>query len=493
MAQTTVRIVIVGGGVSGLSTACSLVQNCSPNVKLDIKILEASSRLGGRVRTVPIPDDPENGCVSLGASFVHGHENNPVYDILSKNNIKMAKAGAGTNPPSGHTQMWDSSGKMIPQKDSEQFTAEIDKICEEVYESLPVPPDSATTEEEASWKRQDQSLETLIEKKVSEKLGSALVDSKNNSHPSEIYRLYKWRIGCYYGSEMSDLSSSFVNLPNDSRGDHFLVSSYQRFIEIEEQFLRSQPNCEIRLNTPVTLIEKLGQDSPRTIMKVTSQSDSKPAITFLADYVVVTASIACLKKELIKFSPDLSLQKRESIKNIGLAPYELVAFGFTEAFWKNDSNVNSDWLLFSACQETGNFPLAFLNFHKNFGKNILVGHFHGKFGQIMSEYSDQQLKEMVEKVLQRAFPKSKVSVKWIRRSEWQRTKYVGTGFSALHLKGSPYDFDRLAAPEKTFDERLLFAGEATYKSDFGCLRAAFISGQREASRILKQVSNKSRL
>src|SRR2546430_15636928 len=49
----TRRIVIIGGGISGLAAAHRLVEQCAQSsVKMEIVLLEASERLGGVIRTL---------------------------------------------------------------------------------------------------------------------------------------------------------------------------------------------------------------------------------------------------------------------------------------------------------------------------------------------------------------------------------------------------------------------------------------------------------
>lgn len=67
------KIVIVGGGVSGLAAASHLFGNGMCN----ITILEAGDRLGGRLRS----DRFHGALVQRGAQFIHGETNNPVYDV----------------------------------------------------------------------------------------------------------------------------------------------------------------------------------------------------------------------------------------------------------------------------------------------------------------------------------------------------------------------------------------------------------------------------
>lgn len=75
------KVLIVGSGASGLYAAYCLV-----NQKLtsDIIILEAEDRIGGRIHTVPFNDH----CIDLGAQWIHGGGDNPLWKFVKENNVR---------------------------------------------------------------------------------------------------------------------------------------------------------------------------------------------------------------------------------------------------------------------------------------------------------------------------------------------------------------------------------------------------------------------
>jgi hypothetical protein len=78
-AEKDVQIVIVGGGAAGISALSRLLENGYRNVTL----LEAQDYMGGRVKTIPFG----SSVVDLGGQWVHGQEDNIVYEIVRKYNI----------------------------------------------------------------------------------------------------------------------------------------------------------------------------------------------------------------------------------------------------------------------------------------------------------------------------------------------------------------------------------------------------------------------
>ena len=81
--------VIVGAGVSGLSTALDLAERGCECV-----VLEARDRVGGRVLTTRLAN---GNVVDLGAAFIHGTSwsHNPVYRWALEENIPMDATHGG--------------------------------------------------------------------------------------------------------------------------------------------------------------------------------------------------------------------------------------------------------------------------------------------------------------------------------------------------------------------------------------------------------------
>ena len=72
-------VIVIGAGVSGLACAQKL-QQAGQNVL----VLEAKERIGGRIHSVQY----QQNILDLGASWIHGIEKNPIWNIVEKNNIE---------------------------------------------------------------------------------------------------------------------------------------------------------------------------------------------------------------------------------------------------------------------------------------------------------------------------------------------------------------------------------------------------------------------
>ncbi|XP_041352694.1 amine oxidase [flavin-containing] B-like [Gigantopelta aegis] len=75
MTQTSTKVVVIGGGISGLSAARVL-----QDADVDVVVLEAQDRVGGRTHTI---QDPSHGVVDVGGAYI-GPGQNRVFR-LAKN------------------------------------------------------------------------------------------------------------------------------------------------------------------------------------------------------------------------------------------------------------------------------------------------------------------------------------------------------------------------------------------------------------------------
>ena len=97
--KTESELIVLGAGVSGLRLASIAAQ-----AGVDVLVLEARDRLGGRIHTIPCAQP-----VDAGASMVHGIFGNPLIPILDELGVKLGKGGFR---PEG-AQMFRTDGEPV--------------------------------------------------------------------------------------------------------------------------------------------------------------------------------------------------------------------------------------------------------------------------------------------------------------------------------------------------------------------------------------------
>lgn len=102
------KIVIIGAGASGIAAATKLLANGFSN----LIILEAESRIGGRVHTIPFGEN----VLDMGAQWCHGEKKNVVYDLAKEHDLLQS------NTVTFETfNMIRSDGSLIPQQTSDNL------------------------------------------------------------------------------------------------------------------------------------------------------------------------------------------------------------------------------------------------------------------------------------------------------------------------------------------------------------------------------------
>ena len=81
--SNNVDVVIIGAGVAGLIAARTLLKGGVTN----LVILEARDRVGGRVDCKPLQNTEH--FLDMGAHYIHGAGNNPVYKMAKENNLLL--------------------------------------------------------------------------------------------------------------------------------------------------------------------------------------------------------------------------------------------------------------------------------------------------------------------------------------------------------------------------------------------------------------------
>lgn len=125
------RVLVIGAGVSGLSAA-SYISKQDKNV--DVIVLEGRNRIGGRIHTVILGGDQKIP-VDCGASFIHGVEDNNVFDLAKELNVNLkAEFGGYTRGWLGKALWYSDTGIPIKENDVRAASELFDDIVWRVGE-----------------------------------------------------------------------------------------------------------------------------------------------------------------------------------------------------------------------------------------------------------------------------------------------------------------------------------------------------------------------
>ena len=129
--RTQYKIVIVGGGLAGLSCAKRLLTlGKERGIPLHVTVLEARDRWGGRVCTVTTSDSESDTNhyssipLDLGAAWIHGVDQNPLTHLASTYHLEVCR------PVSETVQMLNQQGKAVDAALDQQVNRLFDQLLD---------------------------------------------------------------------------------------------------------------------------------------------------------------------------------------------------------------------------------------------------------------------------------------------------------------------------------------------------------------------------
>ncbi|KAK9271142.1 hypothetical protein L1049_026731 [Liquidambar formosana] len=490
------RIIVIGAGPAGLTAARHLQRQ-----GFSVSVLEARSRLGGRVYTdhssLSVP-------VDLGASIITGVE----ADVATErrpdpSSLVCAQLGLELTVLNSDCPLYDVvTGQKVPADLDEALEAEYNGLLDDMVLVV------AQKGEHAMRMSLEDGLEYALKRRRIARSGTyneviklhksvdgfsdsekISVDSEipnRNSSKEEILsplerRVMDWHFahleyGC--AASLKEVSLPYWNQDDvygGFGGAHCMIKGgYSTVVESLGEGL------QIHLNHVVTDISYSRQDFVVTDdhcnkVKVCTSNGGE----FSGDAVLVTVPLGCLKAETIKFTPPLPQWKHSSIQRLGFGVLNKVVMEFPEVFW--DDSVD----YFGATAEETNQRgqcFMFWNIRKTVGAPVLIALVVGKAaidGQNMSS-SDHVNHALL--VLRKLFgdtsvPDPVASVV----TDWGRDPFSYGAYSYVAVGASGEDYDILGRP---VENCLFFAGEATCKEHPDTVGGAMMSGLREAVRIV---------
>ncbi|XP_022919456.2 spermine oxidase [Onthophagus taurus] len=488
------KVLIIGGGMAGLSAAYHLTKNGFT----DYKVLEARKRLGGRIIQIKIGSEG----VELGANWIHGVLGNPVYELAMQNGLVDIMQIPKPHKIVAATEL----GKQVPfnvlQEIYEAYLVFL-RRCEEYFLSQYLPPDGIDSVGEHikleislyldKYKDpQDRYLRQLLfDCLLKRETCISGCDSMNEIDLLEL--------GSY-----TELQGGNITLP---QGYSCILEPITRDIPKEKLYL-NHPVCTIRWNlNPTHNDSDESDDSDRTVIdeEVCSRESScektKPynvevicdnGKKFYAEHLICTLPLGVLKHKANNiFQPKLPAYKMEAIDRLLFGTVDKIYLEYERPFL--NPNITEVLLLWEAEENKSDVDYSKSWFKKiySFAKvseTLLLGWISGKEAEYMETLANDVIIETCTEILRKFLkdpfiPKPKNCI----CTSWFSQPYTKGSYTAIAVGASQIDIEYLAQPLYTKENQekpvVLFAGEHTHYNFYSTVHGAYLTG-RTAAQIL---------
>ena len=415
------RVLVIGAGIAGLGAARQLVA-----AGHEVVVLEGRDRIGGRIwtseRWVGAPMD-------LGASWIHGIEDNPITALADQFGVKRAITRYD------NAILYDTSGAVA--------SPEREAAIEEQEEIL----DTALTK--ARRRGRDTSIQAAIEESLD-------WDALSETERIDLEFYLNSTLEQEYAGDTASLSAKFYDDGEEFDGDDVLFpQGYKAIVDGLAQ------GVDIRLSQRV---EAIAYDQ-NGVTVTTNQGD------FSAQRVIVTLPLGVLKKGDVQFTPALPPEKVAAIASLGMGVLNKCFLTFPTAFWPAEY----DWLEYLSARK--GWWTEWVSLDRLFKRPILLGFNAATVGREIEAYSDEQIVDSAMATLRTIFGRSIPDPIDYQLTRWASDPFAYGSYS-YNAVGSNRD-TRLELA-KPIAGRVFFAGEATSADYAATVHGAYLSGVQAA-------------
>jgi monoamine oxidase len=411
------RIVVVGAGLSGLTTARALAASGA-----DVTVVEARDRIGGRIWTSRAWDGLP---MDMGASWIHGLDGNPMTDLARE-------AGAEFVETSFDAAMaLDAQGAEIDLEAAHEAADDIMETARRKAEQGDTDiPLKQAIEATRGWKSADHAQRRLILHAVGA------------------------RVNTEFGSSWDETSAWYFDGGDAFDGeDAVFPGGYDRITDHLAEGLT------IRTSAPVAAIARDGEGVAVTLVG---------GEVLTADHAVVTVPLGVLKAGSIAFEGGLSPERQAAIDTIGMGLLHKTWLLFDDIAWPDDV----DWIEWVG-PEVGYWS-QWVSLARIKQVPVLLAFHGGDEARVIESLSDTEIVSRAHAALKTMFGAGFPAPKAAQISRWGQDPYALGAYSFSAVGTTPETRKDLAGSD--WDGRIVFAGEACDPVYSSTAHAAVLSG-----------------
>ncbi|MFK8160836.1 MAG: flavin monoamine oxidase family protein [Lewinella sp.] len=388
---------------------------------IDVVVVEAQNKVGGRLKT----DRSLGVSFDEGASWIHGPTRNPITAIAEA-------SGARTFvDDEDNLALFDIDGSTYSDDELDNTENEYERIL--------------------------SSLDGEVNLSFQDAFYLQYPQYRDN-------RLWTYLLSAYLefdtGSDISELSSLDYDDDELFRGDDLIITNGYDLIA---KYLAQ--DIDIKLDTKV-----IGIDYSNTLIQVRTNQE-----IFEVDYVLLTVPLGVLREGIISFTPSLPSGIEQAISRLKMGSVNKFLCTWDVPFWDTDLQY-----IGYTSEVKGKFNY-FLNMKKFTDANALMTFCYGDYSKQTENMSEAEIIDEIMSHLKTIYGDEIPPPSNLLRTKWTSNEYTFGAYSFISNGTRSSDFE---AFEQQVEDKLFFAGEHTSRDYRGTVHGAYLSGIREAEKIV---------
>jgi polyamine oxidase len=439
------RVIVVGAGFAGLAAA-----NALRNAGVEVVVLEARNRIGGRAHTQRLGD----AYTDLGCYWIHEPIGNPMTRYAQQAGVEQTSADIELDLPT--FRVFDQvRGENVALTDFGAAFVRGTEFGERLGEyAARLGPDSSIRDGAVAY------------------LDDSNLQGDDRRYAEFAIRVVAEQTDNAFWHSISLPASAAYEAPYDGVGQGDTpVGGYRRIVEA------LAAGADVRLRHDVRAIERTR--SGVRIEATRFGPDGPRRTTLRGSHVIVTVPVGVLKRGSIRFLGGLPARKRSAIRNIGFGRFEKVSMLFADPFWQEGGKTH---ILNIGDRPPVEFSVT-LDHQKLSGFPALTAIAAGRYARTIQSLDDRERTAAILAILDRIFGRRVPRPVAVAVSDWRNDPYARGSYSYIHRGRTTDDLAALAEP---VGGRVLFAGEASSSERFGYSDGALSTGIREAKRLLRR-------
>uniref|UniRef100_A0A182NJL0 Amine oxidase domain-containing protein n=1 Tax=Anopheles dirus TaxID=7168 RepID=A0A182NJL0_9DIPT len=470
-------VLIVGAGAAGIAAATRLLERGFRN----LTILEAENRLGGRIHSVR----RGKNVLDYGAQWVHGKENNFVYDMASQYGLIEVEQHRENE------LYYKSTGELVPKQESDRIMETFNTLLEDGMASL---------------KAYTGSLGAFYDQVYYDAVRAGKFDGIDQRTCYQLYQFFINYHNTYNATDTLHEVSGAGLLEFEDHQDEFLINWKNRgFQTLLDLLMRKTPEQNA---TPIPVEQYTKLNHVVQSIKWSPDAGVSVACTngaiFTATHLILTVSLGVLQAmHTVWFDPPLPHPKQNAIDGLYIGTIGKMFLEFSEPFWPQDNSWHGFGLLWEPAdleqlrRDDRQWLASVCSFFvPDRTERILVAWIYGHDARLMETLPEEDVVDGLMCLLRKFLPhfpvpKDAGAVSWFSRSRWHSNPHFRGSYSSRSMRSDAaraYATD-LAEPltgqHAGGTPIVQFAGEASHPQFYSTVQGAVASGWREADRLVQ--------